>query len=1027
MTDNEFKGYRCWDAGTVQRTIFGDIASLGLDADAVFLAAHSSVTIDHAKGVHRLGVEGERAVLDALTSGFGIPDSNTLVAVTGASGSGKSHLVRWVRAHLREDAEAYHLVYVPRELATLRDLLGHVLDRMPGTESDAVRAELEKAIGAKPPEQLAEDLLDGLRSVLRYELPENREGTDYETRQFLLGSFSDEGGVRRSGGVADLLLEVSIREHFLRKDGAISKMIDSVRGERRGGDETTPEFTSEDWPSQKSKIVTGLNSNLRALFTMAGRDPMAVEILNEARNRAIAETLGMRQGVNLAEVFSTTRRRLKTEGKDLVLLFEDLAQFGLFDGELFNQLGLQPGDDLAPIRAVFAITDGKFNETVPDTVVTRLTHRFKVHDLVTAGVPGYEQDSRAFLARYLNVARVGRDRLIQAWSDADDGSRETGDWIPNACLDRGDGRECSHRETCWDAFGKEGDFGLYPYNEQSIERALRKKGDRITARTVVDEMVHGFLVEADPTIEAGLFPPESAKERFDFGVGVDKASVLRGFDGSPADQDRLHRCRVIWADGGIEEAGVRLAFNLPSSDAGPPIETATAAPRATTPAPPRGVPVEPLRALFAWENGEGLTETEVKWYRDRLHELALSRLNLGSLLVDSAKGIGDLLLKKLLAATSFRFEKVVFGQSVGDDRLEFSIANDQTGVLLLAGVRWLWDHKNWDVTSETRSWDFPLDPLEAQICLDEFLDMVADQVEGAVVASLMAGPLDPSTAAMAVRTVARLLLGERPPDNCRVLPWCLSLPTEPRDQPSEQWAPVWSEAGSALRDVSTAWVTAFATARQGDGAPIVVDATRLNEVAELAVIDPLAALGRCSGLNAAASEIMVHAEELSAKIEACLEVEAEAMRKTAADLRHFVGGSEFASVVVAAQIGGDQASAATVFRPVADYTSFRDATGRLIEVPSSEVATWLAASDQIFLDGEVDLGEVLLAQGWFSAARQVQADLVVVQRCLSDTSDEVKARLELELGVVPEDVAIEIGSRLTAAMKLVQSTLGGGK
>lgn len=1046
MTDDAFKTYRCWDAGTVQQTVFGDIASLGLDADAVFLAAHSSVTIDHAKGVHREGVERERAVLHALTSGFGIADSNTLVAVTGASGSGKSHLVRWVRAHLRDDAEEYHLVYVPRELATLRDLLGHVLDRMPGTESDAVRAELDKAVGLKPPEQLAEELLDRLRSVLGYELADNREGTDTETRQFLLGSISEEGGRRRVDGIADLLLERPIRDHFLRPDGAISRMIDSVRGQRRGGDEDTPEFTSDDWPTRKPKIANALDAKLRVLFNMAGRDPMAVDLLNEARNRAIAETLGMRQGVNLGEVFSTTRRRLKKEGKDLVLLFEDLAQFGLFDGELFNQLGLQPGDDLAPIRAVFAITDGKFNEAVPDTVVTRLTDQFRVQDLVTAGVPGYEQASRAFLARYLNVARVGRRRLVQAWSDADNGSRESGDWIPNACLDRGDGRECDHRDTCWAAFGKEGDFGLYPYNQQSIERALRKKGDRITARTVVDEMVHGFLVEADPTIEASLFPPESAKERFDFGVGVDKASVLAGFEGSIAEQDRLHRCRVIWADGGTEHPGIRIAFDLPHADATAHVAGVVAPAPAIPPTPSMPVPsttsplaptvavdpiagdrYQPLRAIFAWENGEGLTETEVKWYRERLHQLALSRLNLGSLLVDSAKGLGDVLVGTLLAPNSFRLQHVAFGQGVGDDRLEFTIANDQAGVLLLAGVHWLWDHHHWDVTSPSRTWDFSLDPLQAQICLDEFLDRVAEQVEGAVVASLLAGPLDPSAAAVTVRTVARLLLGERPPVDGVLLAWCLAAPSEEQGRSSDPWTPVALAARSALRAVTDDWVSAFATARQGDGAPIVVDTTRLANVAAFAISDPAAALALCDGLSSTSEVIMAHAEALSTALQECLRPEAQAMLATASDLTRLTAGSEFAAAVSAAQIAGDQASAATVFRPTAEYPAFRNASERLVQVPASEVSSWLAAASQVGATGEVDLGAVLLAQRWFVSARQVRADLEIVQRCLVASRDEVRRRLAAEVGVRPEEVAIEVRSRLTTALGLVQATLGGGQ
>ena len=46
---------------------------------------------------------GEIQILNALKSQFGIKKQNTLIAVTGDVGTGKSHAVRWVHAHLEED------------------------------------------------------------------------------------------------------------------------------------------------------------------------------------------------------------------------------------------------------------------------------------------------------------------------------------------------------------------------------------------------------------------------------------------------------------------------------------------------------------------------------------------------------------------------------------------------------------------------------------------------------------------------------------------------------------------------------------------------------------------------------------------------------------------------------------------------------------------------------------------------------------------------------------------------------------
>ena len=215
MTDDPFRRFHCWTTAVVQETVFGDIASLGLDSDPVFLAAHVSLPVHHLHGVQLEDAQGELALLRALTSSFGVAGQNTLIAVTGPSGSGKSHLVRWVHAQLPEAPDRYYVVYVPKALETLRGLLEHILSRMPGTEADAVRAELEKAVGQKSPEELADELVDRLKSVLTFGMSDTRPGQDNEMRNFVLGT-PDPGSKRREDGLGDLLLVKTVRDHLLR-------------------------------------------------------------------------------------------------------------------------------------------------------------------------------------------------------------------------------------------------------------------------------------------------------------------------------------------------------------------------------------------------------------------------------------------------------------------------------------------------------------------------------------------------------------------------------------------------------------------------------------------------------------------------------------------------------------------------------------------------------------------------------------------------------------------------------------------
>ena len=93
----------------------------------------------------------------------------------------------------------------------------------------------------------------------------------------------------------------------------------------------------------------------------------ALALLQEALDKAFPEFVGLTSGSGetLDSLFRDARIKLKESGRDLVLLFEDLVQFGPIDGALYAQFRNQPTDDLAPLRVVFAITSTNWDERGP--------------------------------------------------------------------------------------------------------------------------------------------------------------------------------------------------------------------------------------------------------------------------------------------------------------------------------------------------------------------------------------------------------------------------------------------------------------------------------------------------------------------------------------------------------------------------------------------------------------------------------------------------------------------------------------
>jgi hypothetical protein len=174
MPEPSFRRFRCWRTPEVQQTIFGDIGSLSTEDDALFLAAHATIPVERTKGAGaQLG--GEAEILNALRREIGVVTGrNTLIAVTGGVGTGKSHAVRWVRAHLGDDPKRYRTIYVPRDLSTLRSLLGRILEGLPGPAARRAERQLDDAIGGKSDSQLRDELIDNLRQVLAFELPDER-------------------------------------------------------------------------------------------------------------------------------------------------------------------------------------------------------------------------------------------------------------------------------------------------------------------------------------------------------------------------------------------------------------------------------------------------------------------------------------------------------------------------------------------------------------------------------------------------------------------------------------------------------------------------------------------------------------------------------------------------------------------------------------------------------------------------------------------------------------------------------------
>ncbi|MBD2893499.1 hypothetical protein amrb99_24200 [Actinomadura sp. RB99] len=1011
---NSMKGFRCWSARSVRETVYSDIGALPSGADAVFLAAHSPMSLAHPKGEQQPDSDSdERQVLDALLSGIGDEDRNTLIAVTGGSGAGKSHVVRWVHAHLDRADEGYHVLYVPRAVQTIRELLRRIVVGLPGDGGEEFMERIDAAVGNTGPAELQDRLLEEMRFALNWalepQLPRDgeseKEREAREERNSLLGD-ADELGKRRNG-LADLLALPPVNRVLLRKEGRLHRFVASVYEETSRRDGEQEKFEPEDLPLRETGVLRALagNADLKGLWEIVRYDPApALDLLDEALRKAVPRALGMRtsgSGVTLDELFRRSRQLMRRQGKELVLLFEDLAQFGLIDGELYDQFATQPGADLAPLRVVFAVTDAPYNK-LPETVQTRITHQFKIESSALA-------DREAFVARYLNLVRVGRKDVESAWSRVQGDSTEG--WVRNACNTREDGLPCRVRDECHAGFGTVevsglGRVGLYPYNDVAVRRSLNNRGKDATPRDILDVCVSETLIEAEAHIGRGTYPHDRVRDRFDFTIRRSKDTILAGHTGEQA--DRLFRALVVWGDESSLNSIVADAFSLEVPAGREPVSPTP--PKASPPEPnPAEKPVplrpSPLPQLFQWQVGDRLPDSETDLYRDLLYQLVRSRLDLEYALFHTASGEGARILNEIFNRTSFDFGKDARGRRAGTGKVLFSIGRDDDTIRVLAAARWFYDNGHWVPENGVWPWPEGYNPFDLMVGLECRLDDWADQVRTAFIERVRGRGL--ARAAVGARAVALIAAGLSPASVQRVDD--VMTAGAPASTPA---TPSWAAADRAARDILLNpsirdLVGEVAAVRQGDtGAAELVDAVELEEGLKQALRAPVVFLRNVvEEFREAAPVLAGSADSLVTAVEQAAPGQLHEIGTAVEALVLGLQGQEPAAVARKAREVGRRALDSGFFRPADGWSAFSDALETLESVPAG------LPLDQYVSDRQHEASDALTTQHWTRVAVRGAGALEVIRRSMMATrlecerSDGVSGNLDQQA----QDVRQKLG------------------
>lgn len=615
--------------------------------DAVLLAVHQPSPLSYRLISSGKSFEASEDELFKYLMTKDVPSGSHVVPITGASGVGKSHMVRMLAARLQNVNEdgRYVTIRIPKS-ASLRRVIELILAELPGEAYASVKDEFAKAFTEEINIETAVVRFQGQLDIALSELAK-------ELFTQLKANPSNMLLKERVGHASELpkfMGDPELVDHF--RSNVFPKIVKrAIAGQSQADQEGQVEdFQADDFLLPDSIDITKAASKTQSYYvrTLQLREGEgrrnAARLLNESKvvDQAISQLFSLHQslgGMTLQEVILEIRRLLLQQERELVIFVEDFKALTGIQDTLLNVLiqeGVRGGvRELATMRSVIAVTDGYL--AGQDTIATRAKREWIVESLLSSPEEVFRR-SKALVASYLNAARWGYRNLVRHFEMNGGVSDRHGAWIePYVATDD------ANVVSVLAAFGKKDEIPLFPYTEQAIEQLTRSALTRnntlvFTPRFIIDNVLRSVLLPGRPAFERGQFPSSAIEAP---GTNAEVSQWLSSLPVSEEIRERYRRVVAIWgnAPSTPEDIGhipkeVFDAFKLDRPNIQfthkpipqqIPIDKPSQLP---TDSPPRPDDASLIEALERWvQNGERLNQAVANQIRQSIASAITERID----------------------------------------------------------------------------------------------------------------------------------------------------------------------------------------------------------------------------------------------------------------------------------------------------------------------------------------------------------------------------------------------------------------
>ena len=476
-------GQPCWTNDSLEATI-RTVAAMGTESSPRFLASHAPIS--HV----RVGDGGQIATdVEVFERIAALRSRENVVLVHGDPGTGKSHLINWIKLRYDHAIASERMnnvipVLIRRRTGSLKDALEQLVQQLPSEFSKYVEP-VRNAIDRISEKAARQKLASAMNLELGIKWQE-------EGRPKLKRTIRDISEAFRAQGFGDWLC---------REGGVIDRNVQRLISPSDVQDrESIPEFSADEFRITDQRLRSrALNPEVvNTLIYEFEEDERSAEEVAQACNLVLRSALREFTGLGnaqLSNILTSIRQDLKKSGMRLVLLIEDVSTLSVLDDEIVNAVEPQNDPSLCDLTSVLGMTEQAFGR-LRDNQYQRVAGSGLIlsfpTDAASASWAGDAVNVDRFVARYLNATRLSAEN-IDIIADA---RREGADLNVSAC------ENCPVKGSCHAAFGAV-DFegvavGLFPFRSSTAMRLLSQldetqTGVRQTQRGLLDFVTRPVL------------------------------------------------------------------------------------------------------------------------------------------------------------------------------------------------------------------------------------------------------------------------------------------------------------------------------------------------------------------------------------------------------------------------------------------------------------------------------------------------------------------------------------------------------